>query len=215
MKTSRRNFIKNAGLASTAIILGVYACQSEPEGEIILFKTNVDDLPEGTPLNAFIYIETDGTIKIMSHRPDMGQGTHQAIPLIIAEELDVSLDQVQIVHAPADKRLGRQSVGGSSTIRTSFTPMRKVGAAAREMLIGAAAKIWTIDPSQCRTENGYVLNPKSGEKLSYGDLVTEASQLDVPEDPKLKSVKEFKWIGKSVPRPAVPLKSSGRAYQVL
>ncbi|MCB9081540.1 MAG: xanthine dehydrogenase family protein molybdopterin-binding subunit [Lewinellaceae bacterium] len=213
----RRAFLRQAGLAGTALVIGFYlpGCKKqdgpEPEGSITLFKGNVDDVPEGTGINPFVIIDDQGNITLMAHRPDMGQGTYQSMPLLIAEELDVTLDQVTIKQAPGDKKYGDQGVGGSASVRTMWEPMRKVGAAAREMLALAAATRWGIDRADCDTENGMVINRKTDERLAYADLVAAAAQLPIPENPPLKSPDKFRLIGKSVARPDVPLKVRGAA----
>ncbi len=213
---NRRTFLRQSGMAGTALAIGFYftSCEGEapePEGVIELYKLNVDDIAKGTALNPFVMIEPTGEITLMSHRPDMGQGTFQAIPLLIAEELDVKLDQVTIKQAPGNAKYGRQGVGGSASVRTMWEPMRKMGAAARAMLVQAAAQQWQVEAAQCRTENGEVIHPVSKERLSYGSLVEAASTLEVPESPNMKSHDDFRLIGQSVPRPSIVKKVQGQA----
>ncbi len=136
----RRTFLKQAGLAGTALVLGVYASActpTEPEGEIRAFRPGIDDIPEGTALGAFVIIDADNSVTIMSHRPDMGQGTFFSVPLIIAEELGVDPSAITIKKAPGDEKYGPQGVGGSASIRSMWEPMRKVGATARQLLLEA------------------------------------------------------------------------------
>ncbi|MEM8907000.1 MAG: molybdopterin cofactor-binding domain-containing protein [Bacteroidota bacterium] len=213
---NRRKFLRQAGFAGSTLAVGFYfsACQKaipEPEGIIELFKLNIDDIAKGIGLNPFVIIEKTGLITIMAHKPDMGQGTNQSMPMLIAEELDVDLDQVVIKQAMGDPQYGFQGVGGSASVRTMWEPMRKMGAAAREMLLQAAAQQWGIAVTDCYTEKGMVINKKSQEKLKYGDLVAAASELEVPETPRLKTPEEFKLIGQSLPRPSVELKVRGAA----
>ena len=162
-------------------------------------------------LNQFFSIGKDGSIVLFNHRPEMGQGTYQSIPMIVAEELEVDIDQVEIRQSKANRELyGNQMVVGSRSIQTEFEKLRIMGAAAREMLKQAAANIWGIKIDQCTAENGTVLNP-SGEVFTYGELIDEAGKLEAPINPTLKKTNEFKRIGKSVPRRDIPLKTNGEA----
>lgn len=213
---NRRKFLRQAGIAGSALAVGFYftSCKEnipEPAGIIELFKLNVDDIANGLQLNPFVIIEKTGLITIMAHKPDMGQGSNQAMPMLIAEELGVDLNQIQIKQAVGDVKYGPQGVGGSATVRTMWEPMRKMGAAAREMLIQAAAEKWSVATTDCYAEKGMIVNKKNGEKLSFADLVEAASALEVPKEPTLKDPKDFQLIGKSVPRPSVELKVKGAA----
>ena len=117
----------------------------------------------------------------------MGQGSFQAVPQMIAEELEVSLDQVNIVFAPGNQtKYGSQVTGGSSTVRGAYKTLLRTGATAREMLIEAAAKKWNVSKSDCYAENGFVIHRPTGKKFSYGDLVEDASKLTPPKDVTLK-----------------------------
>jgi len=215
-KIKRRSFLKQAGISASALAIGAYlnGCQweaPEPEGIIQLFKPNIDEIAEGIGLNPYLFINPSGLVTIFAHKPDMGQGTFQSIPMLIAEELDVDFENIQIKIPPANNEFQEQSVGGSSSVRTMWEPMRKVGAAAREMLVQAAAKQWGVTTADCRTENGTVIRKSTNKKLHYGQLVEAANQLEVPKEPNLKSPNDFKLIGKSLARPTVPLKVNGQA----
>ena len=141
-----------------------------------------------------------------------GKGTFQSIPALIAEEFEVSLDQVTIKNTNGEKEFGdRQRAGGSSSVRTSYTDLRKVGASAKEVFIQAASNKWQVDAGSCYAENGKVIHKTSKRTLGYGELVEEASQLELPKEPKLKDPKDFKILGKSIKRPDVPLKTCGKA----
>ena len=142
----------------------------------------------------------------------MGQGTFQSIPALIAEEFEVSFDQVIIKQTNGESVFGpNQRAGGSASIRTSYTDLRKVGASAREVFIKAASIQWQVDTSSCYAENGKVIHKPTSRSLTYGELVAEASKLDPPTDPKLKDPKDFKILGKMASRPDVPLKTCGKA----
>lgn len=132
---------------------------------------------------------------------EMGQGTYTSIPMLIAEELEVDVDKVVIEHSPPDDKVyanplfGVQITGGSTAIRASWEPMRRAGATARVMLVGAAALQWKVDPATCRAANGVVVHPATGRKLPYGKLVDAAAKLPVPDKVTLKAPADFKLIG--------------------
>ena len=131
---------------------------------------------------------------------------------MIAEELELAPDQYSVKHTGGESHFGNdQSVGGSSSIRTTYEATRKVGAAAREMLITAAAKQWNVPESECYAENATIKHKPSGKSLGYGALVETASKLEVPKNPTLKDPKDFKILGKSVKRADVPMKVTGKA----
>ncbi len=148
---------------------------------------------------------------------EMGQATYTSIPMLIAEELEVDLNQVQLEHAPPNAKLygnpvlgGEQVTGNSSAIRAAWQPLRQAGAVARTMLVAAAAKRWNVDPATCRAQAGEVLHP-SGKKLKYGELAAEAAKMPVPKDVALKQPKDFKLIGTSAKRLDTPAKVNGTA----
>lgn len=202
-RISRRSFIKDSGKATFAIWLGISA-----KG----FAGKTIDIGRAKNFTPYILVESTGAITIYNIKPEMGQGTFQSVPALIAEEFEVSLDQVQILQSNGEKELGtRQRAGGSASIRTGYTEFRQVGASAREVFIQAAARRWQVDPDSCYAENGQVVHKASNRSLPYGDLVEEASQLELPKEPKLKDPKDFKILGKSQHRPDVPLKTCGKA----
>ena len=165
-----------------------------------------------TELNPFIFINDNGKITLFNHRPEMGQGTFEAIPMIIAEELEVDINNINIVPSPADRaKYGDQMVVGSRSIHSNYELMRRVGASAKEMLISAAAAKWNIPAEKCYAENAMVINRNTGAKLSYGELVPDAIKLKAPENPTLKDAKNFKVIGKSFARRDIPEKVNGVA----
>src|SRR5579859_3577033 len=211
-KIARREFLKHTGLSGLALILGI-ATVNEAEGAIT--KLHAADLPpnmlaDGT-LTPYIIIEPTGRITIINPKPEMGQGTYQSIPALIAEELEVSLDAVTILTSSGQKNITGQSAGGSSSVRGSYANLRKVGAAAREMLRTAASKQWNAPLEECIAENGAIIHKPTNKKLAYGELAAAASTLEVPANPTLKDPKDFKILGKSMPRLDIPLKVTGRA----
>lgn len=202
---SRRKFIQVSSAASAFLAIG-YVPEASGDGKLIAHPTSD---PAKINLNQFISIGTDNSIVLFTHRPEMGQGTYQSIPMILAEELEVSIEKVEIRPSIANAGLyGSQMVVGSRSIQTEFERLRKMGAAAREMLRQAAANIWKINPEQCKATKGTVVNPL-GSVLTYGELVLEASKLSPTENPPLKKRSEFSIIGTSVARKDIPMKTNG------
>lgn len=149
-------------------------------------------------MQPLIRIASDGQITLFAQNPEMGQGVKTALPMLIAEELDVDWSAIEIEQSAWDTRLKNQFSGGSLSVRLNFTAMRQVGASAREMLLQAAAKHWQVPVSELATDNGFVLHAANGGKLSYGELAEAAATLPVPENPALKSAAEFELIGQSL-----------------
>ena len=142
----------------------------------------------------------------------MGQGTFQAIPMILAEELEVDIDKVEIKQSAADRsKYGDQMVVGSRSIQGQYAGMRKMGAAAREMLITAAANKWKVPAQDCFARAAKVVHRPTGNSFGYGELVEDACKLPVPQNPTLKDPKDFTVIGRSIPRRDIPEKTNGSA----
>jgi isoquinoline 1-oxidoreductase subunit beta len=200
---NRRNFLKSTGLLAIGFAI---PNGSKAEGMQKLTAEAVD-----LELSPYILITKDNKITILCPRPDMGQGTTQSMPMLVAEELGVSMEQINIVFTSGAKKYGGQLSGGSSSVRTRWKPMREAGAAAREMLTKAAANRWNVSENDCYTEGGKIFNKKTKAALSFGELVDDASMLEVPKTPKLKDIKDFKLIGKSIPRHDIPIKTNGKA----
>ena len=167
--------------------------------------------------NGFIRIDRDGRVTLIMHKVEMGQGTYTAMPMLLAEELEVDLSQVRLEHAPPDDALyaeplfGVQETGGSTSVRGNWEPLRRAGATARGMLVSAAAKTWGVPPSECRAASGAVIHGATGRTLTYGALVDRAALLPVPRDVALKDPKDFKLIGTPVRRLDTPDKVDGTA----
>ena len=167
--------------------------------------------------NAFIRIDPDSKVTFTIPQVEMGQGVYTSLSMILAEELDAPFESVTVVAAPPDDKLyanpllGFQATGGSTSVRAFWKPMRVAGAAARAMLIEAAAAKWRVDPASCRTENGEVIHDASAQKAAYGELTQAAAGLTPPQDPPLKSPANFKLIGKSLKRLDTPDKVNGKA----
>ncbi|TNE63696.1 MAG: xanthine dehydrogenase family protein molybdopterin-binding subunit [Alphaproteobacteria bacterium] len=243
VKLTRRGFLVGGaalgGTLAAGMAIGV--------GFLSTVDTNGLDgtvLADGTlQLNAWVQIRPDGHIIFAVPRSEMGQGIHTALPMLIAEELEVSLDADNVsvifpqeplpVYAnfmlglrqrPEDATgaaswLGRKIfglvpyilTGGSSSTADGFVSMRRAGAAARSMLIKAAAGKWGTGMDGLYAEDGYVINPASGARLSYGALATDAAGMEPDRDPVLKPAKDFRLVGKAIPRLDIPAKVRGQA----
>jgi len=167
--------------------------------------------------NAFVRIGGDGQIVLTMPYVEMGQGTYTSIPMLIAEELEVDLKQVRLEHAPPNEKLyrnpllGVQATGNSNAVRAAWQPLRQAGAAARTMLVAAAAKRWNVDPASCRAQSGEVLHVATGRGIKYGELAADAARVPVPESVVLKQPKDFKLIGTAAKRLDTPAKVDGTA----
>jgi isoquinoline 1-oxidoreductase beta subunit len=204
----RRKFLKLTGITGTALVLGIGFFERNKIAKVFNMSDSSDQSFELTP---FVFIEKSGVITIMNSKAEMGQGTYQSVPALIAEELEVSLDQVKIKFTSGEARYKDQSTGGSSSVNSNYFALRNVGASAKEMLIAAAGKQWNVPVTECYAENASVFHKPSGKSLTYGELVETASKLAVPSKPKLKDPKDFKILGKQVARQDIPLKVSGKA----
>ncbi|HET7206449.1 MAG TPA: xanthine dehydrogenase family protein molybdopterin-binding subunit [Terriglobales bacterium] len=197
---SRREFIVAGVAAGTGLVIGF----SLPHGSS--GKSNGSFEP-----NAYLRISPDNKITVVVARSEMGQGVRTALPMILAEELEADLNQITIEQAGASTLFGDQTTGGSASVRTTWDPMRKAGAAAREMLISAAALRWGVPRSACKAEHGAVSHTGSNRKLTYGELANDASALPIPSDPPLKQAKDYKLVGTRLPRVDTEVKVTGRA----
>jgi isoquinoline 1-oxidoreductase beta subunit len=163
-------------------------------------------------------VGSDDVVTLIVHKPENGQGTETSIAMLLAEELDCNWSKVKTEFAPINAAFyggATQGTFGSQAVRTSWTPMRRAGAAVREMLMQAAATRWGVDKSQCRTENGVVINTATNARLSYGSVADAASKLAVPANPTLKDPAQFKLLGKPVKRLDTAAKSTGKALYAI
>jgi isoquinoline 1-oxidoreductase subunit beta len=167
--------------------------------------------------NAFIRIDSAGKTILVMPQVEMGQGVYTAVAMILAEELDADFSQVTLEHAPPNDKLygnptfGIQVTGNSNSIRAFWKPLRNAGAAARAMLVEAAAQQWKVEPSSCTASNGEVLHAESGRKLSYGALAEAAGRQSPPPEIPLKDPADFTLIGKPLKRLDTPDKVNGKA----
>ncbi|MDC6364664.1 MULTISPECIES: xanthine dehydrogenase family protein molybdopterin-binding subunit [Flavobacteriaceae] len=194
---SRRAFMRNTSLAGGGLVIGFnlfQACKPKVIAEPAIDLASLDY----NDFNAFIKIADNGAVTIFSPNPEVGQGVKTSMPMIIAEELDVAWKDVYVEQGVLDtENYTRQVAGGSQSIRFGWDALRQTGAAAKQMLISAAAAKWGVDPSECTVSEGVISNA-AGETLGYGDVVKEAALLEVPdiEQLKLKSPKDYKIMGK-------------------
>ena len=207
---SRRHFLKASALAGGGLILGVHI-----PGLNGLAKAAEQGISTFVP-NAFLRIAKDGSVTVMGNHSEMGQGAYTSGAMTIAEELDADWTKIRVEPAPVDPAYnhlvyGVQITGGSTSTWSEWDRLRKAGAAARHMLLTAAAQTWNVDPATCRTENGHVMHAGSQRRLSYGELVEKASTLTPPQNVTLKDPKDFKIIGKALKRLDTPDKTNGKA----
>ena len=188
---SRRNFLVSSAAAGGGLVLSLSLPFSRSEAAAA----------EDFAPNAFIRIGSDGKVVLTMPYVEMGQGTYTSVPMLIAEELEVALKQITLEHAPPNEKLyanpllGVQATGNSNAMRGAWKPLREAGATAREMLIAAAAKRWSVDAKSCRAEAGEVIHDASKRRLKYGELAADAAQMPVPANVALKKPEAFKLIG--------------------
>ncbi len=202
----RRHFLIGAGVVLGGLVVGIQVARRMHGGESGAAAVRFSP-------NAFVRIAPDDTVTIIIGKSEMGQGIYTTLPMLVAEELDVDLARVQVEFAPVNSAFNMpmfptQLTGGSSSTNTTYEPLRKAGAVARAMLITAAAQSWQIDPTKLTTVNGTVTDGQRRKR--YGELVTLAAKIEPPKDVRLKDPKDFRYIGKRVPRLDSPGKVSGQ-----
>ena len=195
-KLNRRQFLKSSAALGGSLVIGfnLNGCDQQPH-----IGTGGQLIP-----NAWLKISSNNIITLLVDKSEMGQGVTTALPTLIAEELEVRLDKIIVEFAPAARIYANrdfmiQATGGSTSVKSSWRNLRKVGASARQLLINAAAQNWRVDAAQCRAEEGYVYHGLSNRRVPYGDLVATASRLPKPSV-NLKSKQDFKLIGRSLPK---------------
>ena len=211
----RRDFLKTGAALGGGLLLSLYV----PEWAV------AENVHEATPLtpgiapfkpNAFIRIGTDNLVTVIVNKSEMGQGVYTSLPMLVAEELEADWSKIRYEPAPVDPAynhtvFGMQMTGGSTSTASEWERFRKAGATARIMLIGAAAKNWSVDPASLRAENGFVINPATSARASFGSLADVAATMTPPKDVPLKDPKDFKLIGKPTRRLDTPDKINGAA----
>ncbi|MBE0617476.1 MAG: xanthine dehydrogenase family protein molybdopterin-binding subunit, partial [Proteobacteria bacterium] len=207
MGVTRRQFLEATGTFAVAVLatpLG-YRVVSAREAKAEAFRPNV-----------WVAVTPDDRVIATVNKCEMGQGVFTSLPMILADELGADWKQVRIWKVPAGQQYidpvwGMQATGGSTSVRHMFEPLRLASAAAREILIQAAAEEWGVLPSECEAHAGLVVHGASGRSLRFGHLVDRAAGLAVPEKPSLKPESEFTLIGKPVQRLDLPKKVQGKA----
>jgi isoquinoline 1-oxidoreductase beta subunit len=205
-QTNRRDFLKTTSITTTGLIMGV-----------VLPGTVRESVAAGTlhTPNAWVHIADDNSITLISARSEMGQGVYTSMPMLIAEELNVDVTKITVAAAPpgaqyANAFLGAMITGGSTSVREGWEKLRVAGAQVREMLVAAAAQEWGVDASTVKANNGMLTGP-GGKKATYGQMAEAASKQPVPEKPFIKAAKDFRVVGKRIPRTDVPAKVNGTA----
>jgi isoquinoline 1-oxidoreductase beta subunit len=200
--SSRRDFLRQIASAGAFVLAARYLPAETLAGARAGAPNGVADIALKGPLSPSVYlaIDTDGTVYTIAHRSEMGSGSKTALPRIIADELDADWNRVKIVQAVGDEKYGDQDTDGSHSVRGSFDTLRETGAAARLMLVRAAAQQWGVPESECSTGAHQVMHSKSGKKAGYGELAAAAAKLEVPkkEELKLKPRAEWRYMGKGV-----------------
>jgi isoquinoline 1-oxidoreductase beta subunit len=204
----RREFLKFSLAASGGLLIGFYLPGT---GKLASAQESANAFVP----NAFVRVGTDERVTVIVNHSEMGQGVYTSLPMLLAEELDADWSKVGFESAPVDPKynhpaFGMQMTGGSSSVWSGLEQFRQAGAAARAMLVAAAAQRWNVDPESCRTESGAVFDT-SNRKLTYGQLVAEAAKLTPPEHVQLKDPKTFKLIGKPIKRLDTGVKLNGKA----
>jgi isoquinoline 1-oxidoreductase beta subunit len=209
-KLSRRTFVKASAVVGGGLLVGI----SIPAARGYAASHAEDD---DTVFDSWVRIDPDDRITLMLSKAEMGQGVETALPMLIAEELEADWAKVSVVQADngrkayANPLFNMMATGGSTSVRTSWTPLRTVGATARMMLISAAAQRWEVSPSECTASRSVVTHAPSGRTLRYGELATDAAKVTPPKNPPLKAPEHWTLIGSAVPRTDLPQKITGQA----
>lgn len=196
--TTRRQFIHLVATGSGALVLGVRVATA-------------GEAPQRFAPNAWVRLEADGSIVVQIGKSELGQGVRTALPMILAEELDAEFSQIRLEQASPGPDFPRLGTGGSQSLMTLWDPLRQAGAAARTMLVGAAAARWGVTLDSCATERSHVVHRASGRKLAYRDLLADAAKQPVPAKPVLKKVADFKLLGRDQRRLDGPAIVVGKA----
>jgi isoquinoline 1-oxidoreductase beta subunit len=210
LNLSRRGFLKTSALAGGGLVVGVYLPALSGRAEA------ADGKAKNFAPNAFVRVGTDDSVTVIVNHSEMGQGPYTSVPMMVAEEMDADWTKVRFAPAPVAPAYnhsvyGIQMTGGSTSTWSEWDRVRKAGAAARQMLIEAAAQTWKVDAAQCKADNGHVVHAASGRKLSFGQLAEKAAGLKPPQDVKLKDPKDFKLVGNPTKRLDTPEKTNGKA----
>jgi isoquinoline 1-oxidoreductase subunit beta len=231
VSNKRRRLLKAGAVGGGGLLFGfsLFGCtkqgpapsgdRKEPPSEKAVGQasTAMTNEPPGLAHDAFIRIDRDGIVTLIIHKVEMGQGTFTSLPMLLAEELGADLSKVKLEQAPAnnslyaDALLGGQVTGGSTSIRSTYKPLREAGAKVRTVLVQAAAKNWNVDPGDLQVVAGTIRHEASNRSAHFGEVVDAASQLKFPAEVKLKDASTFALVGKPVKRLDSPAKVNGSA----
>ncbi|MGB8662361.1 MAG: xanthine dehydrogenase family protein molybdopterin-binding subunit [Candidatus Acidiferrum sp.] len=205
---NRRAFLKTSAAGGAALLIGFHLpahASSDPAQQ--------QEKPPINPLNAWVRITHDNRVTLILAKSEMGQGIMTALPMILAEELCLNWQNVHIEQAPTDPKIYDLGTGGSGSIAGSWLPLRQAGAAAREMLIAAAAKKWEVGADTCKAENGYVVHGHPERSYTYGELAADAARLPIPNfnTVPLKNSRDFSIVGHDTHRVDAAEKATGKA----
>ena len=205
---NRRAFLKTSAAGGAALLIGFHLpahASSAPAQQ--------QEKPPINPLNAWVRITHDNRVTLILAKSEMGQGIMTALPMILAEELCLNWQNVHIEQAPTDPKIYDLGTGGSGSIAGSWLPLRQAGAAAREMLIAAAAKKWEVGADTCKAENGYVVHGHPERSYTYGELAADAARLPIPNfnTVPLKNSRDFSIVGHDTHRVDAAEKATGKA----
>jgi len=209
---ARRSFLAGLNLSVGGLALGFFASEAEAQRPTNELSGRPGPKPQtssqaqektapGLNPNVFVHVAPDGVVTIVCHRSEMGQGIRSSLPVLIADELGADMARVKIVQADGDKAYGDQNTDGSSSVRTIYEEMRRVGATARVMLVAAAAKRWKVKPEDCEARDHAVFHRGSERTFGFGELALEAGKLAVPKpaDVKLRPRAELRHVGQPLP----------------
>jgi isoquinoline 1-oxidoreductase subunit beta len=207
LSVDRRTFLKTSAAGSAALLIGFHlpAGASDP--------AQSQEKPPVNPFNAWVRITPDDHVTLILGKSEMGQGIMTALPMILAEELCLDWKRVKVEQAPTNPKIYDHGTGGSGSIAGSWLPLRQAGAAAREMLIAAAAKKWEVTTDTCKAQNGRVVHGHPQRSFGYGQLVVDAALLPIPnlKEVQLKSSNEFTIVGHDMHRVDAAAKTTGTA----
>jgi isoquinoline 1-oxidoreductase beta subunit len=199
VNVSRRDFLKTGAVAGGSLILGLYL-------PALGGRLHADEAaPASFAPNAFLRIDADESVTVIINHSEMGQGISTALAMMVADEMDADWNRIRVEFAPVDSTynhtaFGIQLTGGSTSTMSEWDRFRTMGAAARAMLVVAAAAEWGVAPGSCSTEGGHVLHGETGRKVSFGRLVGKASALEAPAEVKLKTPDQYRIIGRPTRR---------------
>src|SRR5215469_6290201 len=208
LNLDRRAFLKTSAAASAGLVIGFHIPANTADD-----PAQEQEKKTANPFNAWVHITPDNRITLILEKSEMGQGIMTAVPMILAEELCVDWKNVIVQQAPTDPEIYSHGTGGSGSVAGCWLPMRRAGAAAREMLVSAAAARWGVNTNTCVAKNGGVLHGSRNNFLTYGELANDAAKLPIPNlnTVPLKNSDDFTIVGKATPRFEGSAKAYGKA----